>query len=262
MKIELIWVMWLMCSMAGSSFSQQTPKTYDASYLDQKICIDGKEESVWDQAEWSELFVDIEGTVHNIPDYKTKVKMMWNEEGLYILSWMEEPHLWATLDHRDAIIYRENDFEVFVKPDPNTDHYFEYEINAKNTLMDLLMTKPYNKGGKALLTWNSAKVQHAVRCEGSLNNSNDVDQGWWMEMMIPYQDLVHWGADIQPKEGRHWLINFSRVDWDLFIENGMYVKKKGPNGRNLPENNWVWSPQYQINMHIPEHWGKVIFCRD
>jgi hypothetical protein len=34
---------------------------------------------------------------------------------------------------------------------------------------------------------------------------------------------------------------------------GKYVKQPGR------EDNWVWSPQGAINMHLPEHWGFVRF---
>ncbi len=36
-------------------------------------------------------------------------------------------------------------------------------------------------------------------------------------------------------------------------------KKTDADGRRLPENNWVWSPQMAIDMHRPEHWGYVFF---
>jgi hypothetical protein len=30
----------------------------------------------------------------------------------------------------------------------------------------------------------------------------------------------------------------------------------------LREDNWVWSPQYSINMHLPERWGFIQFSND
>ena len=32
-------------------------------------------------------------------------------------------------------------------------------------------------------------------------------------------------------------------------------------GKDLPEHNWVWSPQGVINMHYPERWGYLQFTR-
>ncbi|HET7361571.1 MAG TPA: carbohydrate-binding family 9-like protein, partial [Salinimicrobium sp.] len=56
-----------------------------------------------------------------------------------------------------------------------------------------------------------------------------------------------------------WRINFSRVNWDFELIDGNYHRKKDKSGNFLPEYNWVWSPQYVINMHEPEKWGYVYF---
>jgi hypothetical protein len=29
----------------------------------------------------------------------------------------------------------------------------------------------------------------------------------------------------------------------------------------LKEDNWVWSPQGVVDMHVPEHWGHVQFVK-
>ena len=53
--------------------------------------------------------------------------------------------------------------------------------------------------------------------------------------------------------GTQWRINFSRVQWNVKVENNSYVKL------HEPEHNWVWSPQWAINMHRPEYWGYLQF---
>nr|AIA90116.1 CAZy families CBM9 protein [uncultured Flavobacterium sp.] len=51
-------------------------------------------------------------------------------------------------------------------------------------------------------------------------------------------------------------MNFSRVEWQYELDaNGRYSRKKGENGKYLPEDNWVWTPCGQIAMHMPERWG-------
>jgi len=55
-------------------------------------------------------------------------------------------------------------------------------------------------------------------------------------------------------------LNFSRVEWRTITENGCYKKELNPaTGKPYPEDNWVWSPQGQINMHMPEMWGYLQF---
>ena len=63
-----------------------------------------------------------------------------------------------------------------------------------------------------------------------------------------------------PKAGDKWRIDFSRVEWRTIIENGAYKKEINPDtGKPFPEDNWVWSPQGLINMHMPEMWGFLQF---
>jgi hypothetical protein len=57
-----------------------------------------------------------------------------------------------------------------------------------------------------------------------------------------------------PKDGDRWRINFSRVEWDVDVKDGKYVKVE-----KRPEHNWVWSPQGVIDMHRPERWGYLQF---
>ena len=55
-------------------------------------------------------------------------------------------------------------------------------------------------------------------------------------------------------------MNFSRVEWQVDVRDGKYVKRRDTRpGNLLAENNWVWSPQGAIDMHMPERWGFVQF---
>ena len=65
--------------------------------------------------------------------------------------------------------------------------------------------------------------------------------------------------DGPPKSGDRWRVNFSRVQWPLDVRDGKYVKRTDTKGQLLAENNWVWSPQGAIAMHMPERWGYVQF---
>jgi hypothetical protein len=238
---------------------QSTAEKYLVKRSSQPLNIDGKLERTWNIAPWSKPFVDIEGDKKPAPPLNTRIKMLYDDQFLYIFAEMEEPHLWASLTNRDAIIFRDNDFEVFLDPNNDQQEYFEYEINALGTVMDLFMPRPYKKGGKADLSWNSTRLQSAVAMNGTLNNNTDTDKGWTVELAIPFKDMERPRRAHQPKSGDQWHINFSRVQWTMDKEGSGYVKRKASNGKNLPESNWVWSPQGVINMHVPENWGVITF---
>ena len=61
---------------------------------------------------------------------------------------------------------------------------------------------------------------------------------------------------LPPREGDQWRVNFSRVEWVHELVAGKYQRVKGKK-----EDNWVWSPQGKVNMHLPEHWGYVQFAK-
>jgi len=205
--------------------------------------------------------MDIEGDVKPQPPLDTRMKMAWDDNLLYIAAWLEEPHLFGTFRNRDTLIYYDPDFEIFIDPDGDTRNYYEFEVNALGTEMDLFLAKPYNQKGKPRLNWDFRGIRSAVRLHGSLNDPGDTDSCWTVEVGIPWSAFQGDGhTDPRPKGGDQWRINFSRVQWELEIDNNAYRKQLNPEtGRPLPENNWVWSPQGVIDMHIPEHWGYVEF---
>ncbi len=241
-----------------------TPRHYVCYQTDEPLRIDGKlDERAWQQAPWTEYFVDIRGVQHpHQPTYKTRAKLLWDKKYLYIAAEIEDPHVWATLTERESIIFYDNDFEVFIDPDGDTHHYMEYEINALGTEWDLMLTKPYrDRGNKVLDCWNINGVRSAIHVKGTLNKGDDRDEGWTVEIAMPLDSLCE--ADKKmPAQGQQWRINFSRVQWASRWEKDGYKKiphpitKKEGSGA---EDNWVWSPQGVVNMHRPETWGYLQF---
>ncbi len=187
--------------------------------------------------------------------------MLWDEENLYVAAEMEEPDVWSTLTRRDSVIFHDNDFEVFIDPDGDTHAYYELEVNALATPWDLLLIKPYRDGGPAIHAWDIAGLQVGVDVRGTLNRPGDRDEGWTVEIAMPWKILEEAApAHQRPNPGDRWRVNFSRVEWQIDDASGRYVKRLKPGSKDaLPEDNWVWSPQGAIDMHMPERWGFVQF---
>jgi hypothetical protein len=142
--IGLFFLTVLISNVSAQSVLEIRPNTYTAYKTQDSITIDGiSNEVAWNSVEWSSDFVDIQGG--ESPKYQTNIKMLWDETYFYILAKIEEPHVWADISQHDAIIFHNNDFEVFVDPDGDTHNYYELEINALNTVWDLFITKPYRE---------------------------------------------------------------------------------------------------------------------
>jgi hypothetical protein len=89
------------------------------------------------------------------------MKMLWDDEALYVGAWLEEPEVVATLTEKNSVIFHDNDFEVFINPGPISDvflnylsckvvdtdadgshhEYYEFEVNAFNTVWELRLNK-------------------------------------------------------------------------------------------------------------------------
>lgn len=206
------------------------PRVYRA-YRTQGIKLDGKlDDADWQTAKPSDPFVDISTDVK--PLKETTVKMLWDDDNLYIGATIIEDKIVANLKQRDTIIWKENDFEVFIDPDNDRECYFEIEINAIGTVMDLMMNKPYRDQGNFYMPWD---------CPGLVVKTSRDDKAWYAEFAIPRKSLMI--GFTKPEELPFWRINFSRVEW-------MNPEK---------EENWVWNPTGEIDMHMPERWGYVYF---
>jgi len=250
-----------------------SPKFYITGKTSSAPIIDGRDDDIsWQKALFTDSFIDIEGIKK--AGYDTRCKMLWDDQYLYLYARLEEDHVWGDISERDAIIYHNNDFEIFLDPEGNGGPYGEIEINALGTVWDLMLSKPYRVHGKPIFNWNIEGLRSAVYVEGSLNTPGDTDKYWSIEMAIPMLSLTELKSRrIKiPDEGDQWRINFSRVQWEHVIQDGIYQRRK-ENGQLKSENNWVWSPQMVINMHEPEKWGylqfshqenteKVVFDRD
>ena len=249
----------LTFNVSSQSDSINRPNSYTAYKTNESINIDGLDkELAWKSVKWSSNFIDIEGI--KTPSYQTNFKIIWDDNYLYVLAKIQEPHVWGDISEKDTVIFYNNDFEIFIDPDGDTHNYYELEINALNTVWDLFLTKPYRELDSPVLNdWNISGLRSAVHVDGTLNNASDIDSSWNLEIAIPlsvfktsyYQDM-----NLLDK---FWRINFSRVNWDYELIEGEYSRKKDNTGDLSKEFNWVWSPQGVVNMHEPEKWGYVYF---
>lgn len=265
-------LMLLFCFSSILTFPQQkefpkpqiefNPKTYICYRAEGPLNIDGDLEDLqWVFTPWTDDFVDIEGDLKPKPYFRTRVKMLWDDQYLYIGAELEEPHVWGNIKVHDQVIYHDNDFEVFIDPDSDTHNYFEYEINALGTDWDLFLIKPYRDDAKVAVDgYEFHGLKKGVKVNGTINDPSDIDRNWTIEMAIPWDAVKQMAyTSVPPKENDHWKINFSRVQWRTEIKNDKYQKIKGLNSKPLPEHNWVWSPQGIIAMHYPEMWGNLQF---
>lgn len=252
---------------------------YKAEYTSRRPVVDGKlNEPVWTNASRSAPFRDL---VHGTnTQYDTRAAVRWDDEYLYVAYWIEEPDVKATLTKRDAPIYRDNDVELFIAGE---DGYYEFEINAHATIYEVLffwedafkrngyaampefarndsLARPFNgvgfknhPRGKRIgfWSWDYPGLQKAVHVDGTLNNSTDRDNGWTVELALPWKgfEILAQGdsRSLPPKPGDNWRMDFSRFN--------TYKGNKDDSG------GWAWSPHGVWDSHVPECFTYVELVR-
>src|SRR5260370_25217195 len=73
------------------------PQGYVCHRANGPIIIDGKlDEHSWQTAAWTKDFADIEGGRKAKPAYRTRAKIIWDDEYFYVAADLEVPHVQAT----------------------------------------------------------------------------------------------------------------------------------------------------------------------
>ena len=139
------------------------------------------------------------------PSFRTRAKMLWDDAYFYVAAEMVEPDLWGTLRTRETVIFHDNDFEVFIDPDGDTHAYYELEVNALGTPWDLMLIKPYRDGGRAIDGWDIAGLKVGIDLRGTINRPGDRDDGWTVELAMPWRILREAAPEQRAAEGRRAL---------------------------------------------------------
>jgi hypothetical protein len=154
------------------------PQGYVCYQATTPLKIDGRlDDDAWSSAPWTVDFADIQGSNKPEPRFRTRAKMLWDADCLYIAAELDEPHVWGTLIKHDSVIFHDNDFEVFIDPDGDNHEYYEFEMNALNTGWDLFLPRPYSDGGSADDGWEIPGLKTAVHSERSVQHRQGLVAG-------------------------------------------------------------------------------------
>lgn len=242
------------------------PQQYMVCRTVDTITVDGKmNETSWKNAEWTNLFGHIYKKGYKKPFLATRAKMLWDDTNFYAAVELEEPNLMGHVIDNDAEIYDDNDIEMFIDFDSDSQNYIELEFNCLGTVWDMLLPKEYNRGGIPFShpkipqsrPWDLEGMRVAVKVDGSLNYPHDTDSSWTIEISMPWESLQKTSRTEQKlnRNGSYFRVNFSRVQhpWPKDVWPVEDWKNRGG-----PCWDWTWSPNLVYNMHSCESWGRVI----
>jgi hypothetical protein len=213
------------------------------------IKIDGKlDEEAWKTAPKLGPFVDVRtGKPNKTFPVGGSVQLAWDDKGIYFGFDVTDPDIVADFDKnaKDPHLWEKDTVEIMIDPDGDGDgrDYYEIQINPQNLVFDSRFDT-YNQPKKlpdgpfGHQDW-SAKLKSAVTIKGTIGKSEDKDEGYLVEAMVPWSSFDK-AEKTPPEIGQSWRMNF------YAMQNNSGV---------------AWSPILaQGNFHRASRFGKVVWA--
>ncbi len=212
-----------------------------------RLRLDGKlSEYAWDDAIPMSFVNVANGKPLNETGLHGTAKMLWDESALYLGVFVKDQDVVGGFDKdaKDPQLWTKDTVELMIDPDGNGDNkdYYEIQVNPQGLVFDSYF-EDYNKprtepnGPFGHQEW-SAKLESAVTVRGTLDNSKDKDEGYVVEIKIPWTSFDK-AKKVPPEPGSSWRMNV------YAMQNNEGV---------------AWSPILgQGNFHKASRFGKVTF---
>jgi Carbohydrate family 9 binding domain-like len=181
----------------------RVPKLADSD----KIVIDGKlDDKAWRSAAWTGDFVDVATGVRASGFPAGSAKLLWDDTRLYVAFEVKDsnvvgPFTDAKLQPGDFTatgqpkLWTKDTVEIMIDPEGDGDNidYYELQINPQNRVFHSQFDS-YNSpkvepnGPFGHEDWDP-KLQSAVNVRGTINKTGDTDDGYDVEIAIPWAAL-------------------------------------------------------------------------
>ncbi len=179
------------------------------------ITIDGKlDEPAWQRAQVLKDFAVF--WQNRPPKTATKARLLWDDQYLYFAAEMEDSDLYADIKERNGMIWNNDVFELFFKPAVDKLAYYEFQVNAANTQLELFFPSRGSGGYQRFAPLTKFGMESAVQLQGTLNDWRDEDTGWTVEGRIPLTAFETSGD--RPKAGAKWRFALCRYDYSVAFE--------------------------------------------
>lgn len=205
----------------AASFADEPPKrpvSYECRFADLPPKIDGLLDDVaWKTAQLIDRF-----TLPWLEEKErpaktaTQARLLWDREYLYFAAQMEDGDLFADITEHDGKTWNNDVFELFFKPAVDKSGYYEFQVNAAGTVMDMFLPKRGGDNFEQQVKAGDFHVDAKITREGTLNERTDKDRGWTVEGRIPWTDFLRTGGRPAPNEV--WKFALCRYDYSVLFD--------------------------------------------
>jgi hypothetical protein len=248
LRCALAGLAWLVFSGAAAPVSEPDPASLPPPRrvvipkLQGALTLDGVlDEPVWARAVDIGAFVlaDTGGAVREA----TSVRAWYDDAALHLGWTCVDADIQATFTARDSKFWEEEVVEFFVTRG-DLARYYELQWNPLGGVFDALIANELDARGvsrRIVGDWSftAAGMRSAVKVSGTVQQSDDRDERWQVEVTIPFADL----GGAAPKPGEVWRGNFYRYNRDA----------------KRPVELQSWSPVFLRGFHQPSRFGYLEF---
>lgn len=196
---------------------KEPPTEFECRWASKPIAIDGKgDDPAWKDAQVIDSFYLPWLKQPRAAKTATKARLLWDREYLYFLADMDDSDLYADIKEKDGTIWDNDVFELFFKPAADKPGYYEFQVNAAGTVMDMFLPRRGAGGYRRFKGDGDFNLEAKVTLRGTLNDWRDKDQGWTVEGRLPWKDFLRTGG--RPEPGEKWKMNLARYDYSVDFE--------------------------------------------
>jgi hypothetical protein len=146
----------------------------------------------------------------------TTARLLWDRDYLYFSAEMEDHDLFALVKERNGMTWEDDVFELFFKPRSDKPAYYELQVNALNTRLELFFPSRGAGGYRRFAPETKLGMESAVKLRGTLNKYEDKDKGWTVEGRLPWTAFKATGG--RPAAGDKWKFALCRYDYSATLE--------------------------------------------
>jgi hypothetical protein len=173
---------------------------------------------------------------------RASVRVLWDAQFLYLGWEVQDDNLVETGTTRDAHYWENDTTEVLIDPNGDGADYYELQVSPGGHTFDSQQPSPPSNNNFGRMEWNP-NLRVAVTRNGTLGNPADQDQGYTVELAIPWADINAGAAHAPPQVGDTWRMNFFVMD------------KTKEGGQRAA----AWSAPLAGSFHTIPRFGRVTF---
>ena len=176
----------------------------------------------------------------------TKVKMLYSSKGIHGIFSVKDHYVRCVHTEHMSEVYKDSCVEFFVQPKPDRG-YFNFEFNCGGAVLSSYITDPERTPeGFREFTPFTKKDCSEIRIYHSMLTIVEPElkepTKWIIAFFIPFELFEKYSGCLGKINGQKWKANFYKC----------------ADGTSHPH--WAsWSPVDQLNFHIPNCFGTIIF---